>query len=226
MSHESRYVFTDEPDAGGERFSALAVLYDSATKGYIDALGIAGGWHCLEVGAGGGSIARWLSTRVAPGRVVATDRHVSGLQASAGANLDVWRHDIASEPLPAGAFDLVHARLLLMHLPDPAAAVARMVAALRPGGWLLLEEFDTPPMDFLKSGVTTPKTSLAFRGAMERAGVDLQFGRRLPEMMCRQGLSRSAARRARRCGLAAAPGRASCARIISASGRRCSTPGW
>ena len=43
MSHESRYVFTDEPDAGGERFSALAVLYDSATKGYIDALGIAGG---------------------------------------------------------------------------------------------------------------------------------------------------------------------------------------
>lgn len=188
MLGESHYVFADEPDGGGGRFGALAVLYDNATKDYMNALGIESGWHCLEVGAGGGSIARWLATRVATGRVVATDLDVSNLRGSAGPNLDVWQHDITSDPLPAGAFDLVHARLLLMHLPDPAAAMARLVAALRPGGWLLVEEFDAPPVDFVDSAVSAPKTSLAFRKVMECAGVDIHFGRRLPEMMRRYGL--------------------------------------
>src|ERR1039458_7122444 len=39
-------------------------------------------------------------------------------------------------------FDLVHARLVLVHVPQRAQALAAMVAALKPGGWLLLEEAD------------------------------------------------------------------------------------
>jgi hypothetical protein len=66
----------------------------------------------LEVAGGGGSIAEWLCRQVGrSGHVVATDLELRFLEAIHASNLEVWRHDILSEPLPEGAFDLVHARL-------------------------------------------------------------------------------------------------------------------
>jgi hypothetical protein len=44
--------------------------------------------------------------------------------------------------LPEAAFDLIHARLVLQHVPQRHQALARLVAALRPSGWLVIEEFD------------------------------------------------------------------------------------
>jgi hypothetical protein len=55
---------------------------------------------------------------------------------------EVLRHDVAAERAPAAGFDLVHARLVVMHLADRGAALAAMTGALRPGGWLLLEDAD------------------------------------------------------------------------------------
>ena len=52
------------------------------------------------------------------------------------------RHDVAREAPPGDPFDLVHARLVLVHLPDRERALAAMVGALRPGGWLLVEDAD------------------------------------------------------------------------------------
>jgi ubiquinone/menaquinone biosynthesis C-methylase UbiE len=95
---------------------------------------VAEGWHCLEVGAGGGSIATWLCDRVgAAGHVVATDIDPRFLDAVGSPNLEVRRHDIASDPLPEAAFDLVHTRLVLVHLPEREAALRRIVRALKPG---------------------------------------------------------------------------------------------
>jgi SAM-dependent methyltransferase len=190
MTGDSRYVFAAEPDGSNERFSALAALYDDATKAYVERLGIESGWHCLEIGGGGGSIARWLAGRASTGRVVATDLEVATLSAVAASNLEVWRHDLACEPLPIAAFDLVHARLVLMHLGDAPAAMARLVSAVRPGGWLLVEEYEATPFDPLDHEFSPPKASLAFREAMERAKVDTRFGRRLPGLLRRHGLIR------------------------------------
>ena len=70
-------------------------------------------------------------------------------------------------------------------------AVARMVQALRPGGWLMLEEFDVPPLTSDTAwdrGLTILRTSEAFRSAMERSGVDMHCGRRLPGMTRAHGL--------------------------------------
>ncbi|HEY0530993.1 MAG TPA: class I SAM-dependent methyltransferase [Actinoplanes sp.] len=53
-----------------------------------------------------------------------------------GGGYEVRRHDVAADPPPEpGTFDLVHARLVLVHVPDRARALATMAAALRPGGW-------------------------------------------------------------------------------------------
>lgn len=191
MSDQHGYIFADEHDNSAARFRALSELYDASTSGYIERLGIARGCACLEIGAGGGSIARWLAERVSPGRVVATDRAVPGFDVSGLANLELLQHDIAAEPLPVSTFDFVHARLVLMHLPEPEVAVARMVRALRPGGWVMLEEFDLPSLASEAGGdggLTTLRTSVAFRAAMEKSGVDMQCGRRLPGIMQAHGL--------------------------------------
>ena len=184
---DASYVFANEDDGGSKRFAALADLYDAATIRHIEALGIDRGAACLEVGAGGGSIARWLSSRVSPGRVVATDRDSALLERLALTGVEAQRHDIASDPLPERTFDLAHARLVLMHLPSAEDVLARMVRALRPGGWLVVEEFDVAPPAGSDVGVA-PKTSLALRAVLEKAGVDLTFGRRLPALFRAAGL--------------------------------------
>jgi SAM-dependent methyltransferase len=110
---------------------------------HLDSLGVAVGWRCLEVGAGGGSIAAWLCDRVAPnGAVVATDLDTTVLRELSRRNLEIRVHDVLKDDLPPREFDLVHLRLLLAWLSEPRAALQRLTAALKPGGWLLAEEMD------------------------------------------------------------------------------------
>jgi len=135
----------------------LGELTNRMTTDRLERLGVGRGWRCLEVGAGDGSVARWLADRVAAeGQVVATDVDTRFLVGLAGA--EVRRHDILRDPLESGRYDLVHCRALLMHLREPEHAVARMIAALRPGGWLVVEEGDMQPI-----AVTGPT------GALRRA---------------------------------------------------------
>jgi 2-polyprenyl-3-methyl-5-hydroxy-6-metoxy-1,4-benzoquinol methylase len=142
-STESGYLLNNNRRSeAGSRFDSLAALFNPVTIRHFDALGVSSGWQCREVGAGGPSLPLWLSSRVGPsGRVVATDIDVSWVQEIACGNIDVRQHDVAAESAP-GRFDLVHARLVLVHVPDREEALRRMVDSLRPGGWLLLEDFD------------------------------------------------------------------------------------
>jgi SAM-dependent methyltransferase len=90
------------------------------------------------------SVPAWLAEQVgAGGHVLAADIDTTWLgEGDRGTGYEVLRHDVGGEPPPPGHFDLVHARLVLVHVPQRAQALAAMVAALKPGGWLLLEEAD------------------------------------------------------------------------------------
>lgn len=74
--------------------------------------------------------------------MLATDVDTSRIPRGGGTGYQVRHHDVGTEAPPADAFDLVHARLVLVHLPHRAHALAAMIAALRPGGWLEIEEAD------------------------------------------------------------------------------------
>jgi ubiquinone/menaquinone biosynthesis C-methylase UbiE len=141
---ESPYLLDNRKEQAGDRFEALATIYDPMTTGHFDGLGVGHGWRCLEVGAGGGSIVRHLSERVGPtGRVLATDIEPRFLDPLADLpNVDVCRHDVVVDPLPEAEFDLIHARLVLVHVPERLTAIHRLAQALRPGGWLLVEDGD------------------------------------------------------------------------------------
>ncbi len=138
----STYLFDNAAVEANDRFVSLERCYDHATISRLEALGIGEGWRCLEVGGGGGSIARWLSERVGDaGSVLATDIDPEKMYGQAG-NLTITRHDIVDDPLPEAEYDLVHARLVLIHVAQREAVVKRLLSTLKPGGWLLLDEFD------------------------------------------------------------------------------------
>ena len=147
----SNYIFDNAAPQASQRFASLETLYDPWTIRHLEATGIGPGWRCWEVGGGGGSIAAWLAERCSPGgHVLVTDIDPHFLMESAALahpRIEIQRHDIASDPLPAQSFDLIHARLVLIHVPAREQALKRMAAALKPGGWLVVEDFDITLFD-------------------------------------------------------------------------------
>ncbi|MFE9422645.1 class I SAM-dependent methyltransferase [Kitasatospora sp. NPDC006697] len=179
---ESRYVFAALGDRVGDQAASRSAAYDPFTIERLAATGLTDGWHCLEVGAGEGEIARWLAERTAPGgRVLATDLAPERIPEVPG--LRAMRHDITRDPLPEGEFDLAHARLVLQLLPDRAAVLARLLTALKPGGWLQVDEFDVSYGPVLTApdaaSAELYETFLAAKNrAFAAAGGDPQWGRK------------------------------------------------
>ena len=92
------YAFGNARAGQGERLAALADALDGGTVRQLEAIGVGRGWRCLEVGAGDGSIAAWLSERVgADGAVVATDLDTTVLRERSGPNLEVRQHDVLEQ---------------------------------------------------------------------------------------------------------------------------------
>ena len=189
---KSGYLLDNAARETPARFDALSALYDRGTIQHLQRCGVAAGWHCLEVGGGGGSIAAWLSDRVgSTGQVLVTDldpRFLDGLNAP---NLEVRRHNIVTDPLPEAAYDLIHARLVLIHLPERERVLTRLVAALKPGGCIVDEEFDSAslPVDpSIDAGATLLKTQAALFRLVEDRGLERRCGRLLYGRMRALGL--------------------------------------
>ena len=183
---EQRYFYSNEKDEVElNRLRLVEEIYDPVTIRHLKTIGAFEGWNCLEVGAGAGSVARWLATRVGPkGKVVATDIDTRFLHQIGVPNLEIREHDITKDVLETGQYDLVHCRLLLMHLPEPEKGLQRMANAVRPGGWLLIEDQDYGSV--LSTDVTDP--SAVIFTSTYRAGCDFlrkksildpYFGRRV-----------------------------------------------
>jgi SAM-dependent methyltransferase len=171
----------------------MAALLDQGTTALIEELGIAPGWRCLEVGAGGGSVALWMAEQTgAAGEVLATDVNTIHMDGLAAAGLEIRRHDVLADPLPSDHFDLIHARLVVEHIGGHA--LDRMVAALRPGGWLLVESFDWISLTLHPGDRATEATGNALLELMAEGGFDPQYGRKLIHELTRVGLAEVAAR--------------------------------
>ncbi|MGH3622460.1 MAG: class I SAM-dependent methyltransferase [Sciscionella sp.] len=190
---EGRYAFDNDSVHSTEQHRCLAAAYDPLSTARLAATGVSDGWRCLEVGAGGGSVAHWLAERVAPsGSVLATDVKPGHIAPVHG--LTVSEHDIVRDPLPRDEFDLIHARLVLLHLPERQAVLRRLVRALKPGGWLQLDEFDVSYGPLLTT-TSDPAAHELYRrflaakaAVLERAGADVAWGRRVATAMHLAGL--------------------------------------
>ena len=195
----TKYLFDNAAEREARaRMAALAAQHNDATFRYMEKCGIALGWNCLEIGAGDGSVARWMAARVGPaGFVLATDidpRFVLEDSAANPANMEVRVHDIVTDSLPDGAYDLIHARLVLIWLPARLAVLDKLVKALRPGGWLLIEDYDTRlvPPELAAANPTAAAKFIKMRDAllelMTRSGLGHTYARELYHRLRERGL--------------------------------------
>ena len=195
MSEERRYFAADaEFNDELERTRLREREMDPATIRRFMALGVSQGWRCLEVGGGGGSIARWLADRVGTtGKVVVIDIDTKFLKDLALPNLEVRCQDITRDEPEVDTYDLVHCRAVLMHLADPEATLGRLTKALRPGGWVFVEECDGSTWTAVDNSNRLVEGHDAtvhriFDFWKKAAIIDPFLGRWLPELFSRVGL--------------------------------------
>ena len=152
-------------------------------------LGVGEGWHCLELGGGNGSIAEWLAAKVgAAGSVTAIDINPVLLELLPAQNLSVQQTDVRIGGLGSESYDLVTCRALLHQIAEYGPQVlARMAEAVRPGGWLLVQE-----PDFHLAPTTEPEVwARTWDGLIDWGqanGIDCLIGRKLPSMVAALGL--------------------------------------
>lgn len=185
------YILTRSGDelTERERLGVIQAYQDPPTIRHLTAVGVSAGWKCLDVGAGGGSITRWLADRIGPsGTVLATDLEMDLLSALSLPNVTARRHDVRTDPLPPDGFDLVHTRYVLTHLPERVDVLGRLVAAVRPGGWVVVGDVDFTGMRLSVADARFEKVAQAFDAAIRLAGWDPEIGPKLPEMLERSGL--------------------------------------
>jgi SAM-dependent methyltransferase len=186
----SAYELSNAWESARRRLALLEAQFDPISQRRLARLGAMTGWRCLEVGGGGGSVARWLCDQVgASGSVIATDIDTRFLDEIDKPQLAVLKHDILTEELPAAQFDLVHTRWLLHHLAQRDRAIAHMMAALRPGGWLLIEEPDIFPVHASTSQLYVDFMAALTGTVVLPPGGDCRWARTLPELLSRQGLA-------------------------------------
>ena len=193
------YLLDNVAPEAGARFAGLEACYDQSTFGYLSALGLGSGWRCWEIGAGGGSVVRWMAAQVGEsGSVLGTDINLDWIDTDLPRQVELRRHDVTSDEIPTSAYDLIHARLVLNHLPARDQVIGRLVGALAPGGWLVLEEFVQPfppcPEPTTDEQRTFNRVSVAFMELLDRRGANTAtYPRTLPWRLQRAGLVQTGA---------------------------------
>ncbi len=165
-------------DAAAARRLAFAdAPWEGVTRRHLQHIGVRPGWRCLVAGAGP-SITGWL-----------------GMQVGEGAVLEIGT---TTPAVPEGCFDLVLTRLGDAHMLDRAVAVDRFLAAVRPGGWLVVEVDVTLPFalpaDAAVAGASTPVVVVeTIRAAAEVHAAELAWARGVPVRLLAQGCRHVAA---------------------------------
>ncbi|MFF4367040.1 class I SAM-dependent methyltransferase [Streptomyces sp. NPDC001594] len=181
-------VFRPEQAGEGARIDFGALAYDDITMARLRALGAGPGWSCLDVGAGTGTVSGRLLDEAGVASVLAVDRDVRFLRERPG--LEVLRADVTAPDFAAGRrFRLVHARFVLMHLPERERVIAVLAERVEPGGVLVLSD----AVD-LTSGLEEPATPYTtamramWQGLRETIGTDVSWVPSYPQLLRRAGL--------------------------------------
>ncbi|MBP9085023.1 MAG: class I SAM-dependent methyltransferase [Kofleriaceae bacterium] len=187
------YILGDSPTES-ERLRNQARLWDPVSLALFDRLALAPGMRILEVGPGQGSLHLELRRRVR-GPVDAVERspvfapHVAELckRDRLGPGR-MWQCDLLDAPLPRAHYDVIFARWVFLFLPDPAAHLAKLVTALRPGGVIALQEYHRATLEMVPPLRDWAAFCVADRSFFASQGGDVSVGSRLPALYREAGL--------------------------------------
>jgi SAM-dependent methyltransferase len=181
--------------AGRERLRVLARIQAAPTIRLLQRVRIARGARCLDAGCGGGDVTLELARIAGPdGKAVGVDRDEVKLALAreeareAGLDNVSYRAADVNELEAENEFDVVYSRFLLAHLPDPAAVMERLVAAVRPGGLVVLEDIDFTGAFCHPENRAYRRFWELFPAAVRAHGGDPTFGPALPGLLAGAGL--------------------------------------
>lgn len=192
----SQYVFTDSQDVKElERLRLIEQVFDPASRRRIQSTGIKTDWRCLEVGAGAGSIAQWMAKVIdESGKVVAVDLNTRFMANIQDPKVEVLEADIRHLPWENRFFDLIHARYLLVHIPDFEVVLSKMLDLLKPGGWIVIEEPDFSAARAIAGEERVCESMNRMNRAIfqmfTRSNMDYALGIKLPTIFQNLGLQR------------------------------------
>jgi SAM-dependent methyltransferase len=184
-------------EAEYERLVAQARWWEPASARLLDKVGVEPGARCLDVGCGPGELMCLLAERAGErGHVLGIDidaelgsrglarLHAAGYAQCAFAQIDIQNDGV----VPGTPYDVVYARLLLLHVDDVVAVLRRLWSCVAPGGHLIVQDHD-----LISSEVVPPLDSVdEFRrvalGTFDAAGRDLRLGLSLPALFADAGI--------------------------------------
>ncbi|MFJ3714432.1 class I SAM-dependent methyltransferase [Streptomyces sp. NPDC090057] len=186
--HYGEDLFEPKHPGESERIDAAALAYDPFTTGRLRALGVEHGSRCLDVGAGTGTVTRWLLEEPGAAEVVALDRDTSGLDALKDPRVRVLAADLTDEALRPGTFDLIHARFVLMHLPGRRDIISRLAGWLNPGGLLVLADAVEVPDPLDRSSAYRRVMDAMWQALRTTIGTDTSSVPAYPRFLREEGL--------------------------------------
>lgn len=185
----SRYVYDQAWEQERERLAGIEAMWDPGTQAVLSRY-VSPGSRVLEAGAGGGSVVSWLASQVGEsGHVLAIDLDTRFVEPLASDVVEVRQANLVSDDLPTAEYDVVHSRMVLEHIPERAEVLRGLVAALRPGGTLVLEDYDWSSFGFESTDDAPTRVSEGILALMAAAGFEREYGRRLPSALVDAGLT-------------------------------------
>jgi SAM-dependent methyltransferase len=182
-----------DADAEMLRLERQAQFISDTEDRLLTALGLPTSGRVLDLGCGPGAAAARMRAARPDLDVVGLDRD-AGLLARAGSRLRVLQADAEELPFASSSFDAVHVRLLLRHVPRPAAVLAEVHRVLRPGGRLVLGDTDDGALVLQPFPQELALALKAKHESARRRGADSFIGRRLPGLVRAAGFSRMTVR--------------------------------
>jgi ubiquinone/menaquinone biosynthesis C-methylase UbiE len=179
------------------RLRRHARLWEPQTPMLLDTIGLSSGARCLDAGCGPGEAMRPMAERVGPnGHVAGIDvdaeaggMAVAALHAAGHRQCSFTVHDVEDDaPIPGGPYDLVFARLLLLHVADETAVLRRLWDCVRPGGHVVVQDYDVLSGAVVPALESVAEFKRVVHGTLEAGGSDLQLGLRLPSLFVEAGI--------------------------------------
>ncbi|MEU9095261.1 class I SAM-dependent methyltransferase [Streptomyces sp. NPDC087901] len=185
--------FRPEQAGEGERIDFGALAYDDFTMARLRAIGAGPGWRCLDVGAGTGTVSCRLLDEAGVESVLAVDRDVRFLAERPVPGLDVLEADVTAPESVSGRFQLVHARFVLMHLPERDRLIRAWAELVAPDGVLVLSDAVDLTSDRTPGTPYTAAMRAMWQGLRTTIGTDVSWVPSYPQMLRGAGLTSVAA---------------------------------
>ncbi|WP_425082313.1 class I SAM-dependent methyltransferase [Ruegeria arenilitoris] len=176
-----------------ERLDRMSHAHDPDTFATIERLNLPENAHCLDIGAGRGSVAIWLAETLPHAKVIASDLDVSSVKENTLPNIALEEIDLRADELGSELYDLVHCRAVLCFLPTRTEVLSAILKSLKPGGAFVVTEMDfrrvaSGPSRFWATFWT------AYLEFTASQGWNLEFGATLPGFLANTGFTEIDAR--------------------------------